>query len=86
MSDVERALARLGAAGAGLGAAHDGPRVILYEDVSKKRVNAFLGALKALERVMEAVGAFSDCGATSNMLLDLVTPHGKFPTDGGSPC
>ena len=80
LSDLERSLARLGAAGAGLGLARDSPKVILYEDVSKKRVHAFVGALRALEKVQDAAGAFAGCGATAPLLLDLVTPgRGAFP-------
>lgn len=40
VSDLERALARINAAGAGVGSARDAPHVVLYEDVSKKRVQA----------------------------------------------
>jgi DNA mismatch repair protein MSH6 len=76
VSDLERALARLGATGAGVGSERDHPRVVLYEDVSKKRVHAFVSTLRALEKVQKAVEAFSNCGATSSLLLDLVTPSG----------
>lgn len=80
VSDLERALARLGATGAGLGSMRDDPKVVLYEDVSKKRVQAVVGTLRALEKVQQAVGAFARCGATSSLLLDLVTPgRGRFP-------
>ena len=80
VSDLERALARLGATGAGLGSLRDDPRVVLYEDVSKKRVQAVVGTLRALEKVKQGVGAFTGCGAQSSMLLDLVTPgRGRFP-------
>jgi DNA mismatch repair protein MSH6 len=80
VADLERALARLGAAGAGVGSLRDAPRVVLYEDVSKKRVHAFLGALKALERVRKAAAAFSGAAITSPLLKGLVTPgEGRFP-------
>ncbi len=78
VSDLERALARLGAAGAGVGSERDHPRVVLYEDVSKKRVNAFVSTLRALEQVQRAVKAFANCGATSSLLLELVTPGEKL--------
>lgn len=80
LADLERSLARLAATGAGLGSARDSPKVILYEDVSKKRVHAFLGALQALEKVQEAAAAFEGCGASAPLLLNLVTPgRGSFP-------
>jgi DNA mismatch repair protein MSH6 len=74
VSDLERALARLGATGAGVGSERDHPRVVLYEDVSKKRVHAFVSTIRALEQVHKALQAFANCGATSSLLLDLVTP------------
>ncbi|KAL4517804.1 hypothetical protein Ndes2526A_g02182 [Nannochloris sp. 'desiccata'] len=77
VSDLERALARLGATGAGVGSERDHPRVVLYEDVSKKRVHAFVSTLRALEQVQRAVQAFANCGATSSLLLDLVTPSAQ---------
>ena len=81
VSDLERALARLGATGAGVGCARDAAKVVLYEDVSKKRVLAFIGTLKALKKVQQAIAAFSSCSSdiSSSYLLDLVTPgRGRF--------
>lgn len=76
VADLERALARLGVIGAGLGSLRDSPRVILYEDVAKKRVHAFLHALKALEKVQHAIHAFSGCAddIESPLLRDLAIP------------
>lgn len=87
VSDLERALARLGASGAGVGSLRDAPRVILYENVSKKRVQAFVNTLRALERVQEAISVFSSSSVPqedikSTLLKDLVTPvhdGGSFP-------
>ena len=38
LADLERALARMNAAGAGVGPARDAPHVILYEDTARRRV------------------------------------------------
>jgi DNA mismatch repair protein MSH6 len=80
LSDLERGLARLGAAGAGAGAARDGPTVVLYEDAARRRVRAFCAALRGLERVAQAAAAFAGAGATAPLLLDLVVAgRGRMP-------
>lgn len=47
--DLERSLARINAAGQGVGSARDAPHVVLYEDVAKKRVQVRCGCLVAVK-------------------------------------
>ena len=58
LADLERALARINAAGSGVGSARDAPHVILYEDVAKRRVKAYAAALGGLQKIQDAVAGF----------------------------
>ena len=62
LADLERALARINAAGAGVGSARDAPHVILYEDVAKRRVKAYAAALSGLQKIQDAVAGFQGEG------------------------
>ncbi|KAL4857543.1 DNA mismatch repair protein 6 [Chlorella vulgaris] len=82
VSDLERALARITAAGSGVGSARDAPHVILYEDVSKRKVRAYAAALKGLQQIQDAAAAFQALGdgIGSSLLKSLVTPGELFPS------
>ena len=88
IADLERVLTKLCATGAGFGPARDAPRVIIYEDVAKKRVKTFLHAIESLKKVGEAVQAFQaleedpSSRLSSTLLKKLVMGqdrNGKFP-------
>ena len=84
VADLERVLTRLCATGVGFGPERDAPRVIIYEDVAKKRVKTFLHAVRSLEMVAEAISAFQNIFGTlsSHLLKEIVSKigdHGKFP-------
>ncbi|EFN52031.1 hypothetical protein CHLNCDRAFT_139631 [Chlorella variabilis] len=81
VADLERAVARITAAGAGLGSARDAPHVILYEDVARRRVKAYAAALKGLQQIQDAAAAFQELGdgISSSLLRRLVTPGELFP-------
>lgn len=80
LADLERSIARLIAAGSGCGSARDAPHVVLYEDVARKKVQAFVNALKGLQRVQDAVHAFKNGeNCSSTLLTELVTPGLSFP-------
>ena len=84
LADLERSIARLAAAGAGCGSGRDAPHVILYEDASKKRVQAFSSAIKGLAAIQDAMmKGFQDLltnnSITSLLLRQLVTPGLLFP-------
>jgi DNA mismatch repair protein MSH6 len=82
LADLERLLARLGAAGAGAGPAREAPGVVLYEDVAAKRVRALCAALRGLRRLGAAAAAVAAApGVTSQLLLDLVVPGRNFFPD-----
>jgi len=84
LADLERSIARLAAAGAGCGSGRDAPHVVLYEDASKKRVQAFSSAIKGLAAIQDAMmKGFQDLltnnSITSLLLTQLVTPGLSFP-------
>lgn len=85
LADLERSIARLAAAGAGCGSGRDAPHVVLYEDVSKKRVQAFSSAIKGLAAIQDAmINGFqnlltNNSSITSLLLRQLVTPGLSFP-------
>lgn len=55
-------MARLAATGAGHGSAREAPNVVLYEDVARKRVQGFAGALRGLHRIQQAMKLFQGEG------------------------
>lgn len=72
--DMERTLARLAAARMG-GTGRDSAHVVLYEDVSKRKLVAFIAALQGIESVIRVSQAFDNVRADlkSDRLRRLVT-------------
>eukprot|EP00887_Chlorella_sp_A99_P007330 scaffold2.g7330.t1 len=70
LADLERALARLGAAGAGAGPARDAPHVVLYEDTARRRVQAATDWAEAEStgRVVPAPGVDAAYDATERAI------------------
>jgi len=80
LTDIERAIARLCASGAGVGSLRDCPRVILYEDVSKKKIKSMLATLNDIQKTIAAVKGFSPSEIESEYLRQLVSVNdGSFP-------
>ena len=80
LTDIERAIARLCASGAGVGSLRDSPRVILYEDVSKKKIKSMLATLNDIQKTISAVKAFNSSEIESEYLRQLVSVNnGSFP-------
>ena len=78
--DLERVMKRLSASGKGLG--RDGPNVVLYEDVGRKRLDALLGALRGFETLSSCMALFRREASgpfDSSYLKALVTPGEGFP-------
>ena len=74
LSDLERALARLTAAGSGHGSAREAPHVVLYEDVARKRVQGFAAVLRGLHRIQEAMQLFQGGEADCQVMESLWVP------------
>ncbi|CAG9467722.1 unnamed protein product [Pedinophyceae sp. YPF-701] len=76
VADLERALARLFAAVAGGGTGRDAARVVLYEDMAKRRIRGMVSAMQGLRNIVDAMEAFAgvvgEC--KSALLRALVTP------------
>lgn len=72
--DMERTLARLAAARTG-GKGRDSAHVVLYEDVAKRKLVAFVAALQGIESLIRVSQAFDDVRARlkSDRLRRLVT-------------
>ena len=79
LTDIERAIVRLCASGIGVGPMRESsPRVILYEDVSKKKIKAISATLTDIHKTLGAVKAFSNVDIRSDYLKTLVQPT-SFP-------
>jgi DNA mismatch repair protein MSH6 len=79
LTDIERAIVRLCASGIGVGPMRESsPRVILYEDVSKKKIKAISATLTDIHKTLRAVKAFSNVDIHSDYLKSLVHPT-SFP-------
>ncbi|WPT16759.1 DNA mismatch repair protein MSH6 [Picochlorum sp. SENEW3] len=78
VTDIERAIVRLCASGLGVGSLRESSRVILYEDVSKKKIKSILATLSDLRKTVDAVKSFSSLELQSDFLRSLVAP-GSFP-------
>lgn len=72
--NLERGIARLVAAGAGVGSARDAPHVVLYEDVAAKRVRAVATVLRGLAAVRRGLATLRDARPTSPLLRSLCAP------------
>ncbi|GMH33654.1 hypothetical protein BSKO_01488 [Bryopsis sp. KO-2023] len=82
IGDLERALARLHTSTlSGVHGGRDAEHVILYEDTSKKKVNALVAAIRGLESAQQAVLAFQPVlpELSSSLLKSIVTPGLTFP-------
>ena len=82
VGDLERQIVRL--LSSSLKGAHggrDAEHVILYEDVTKKRVSALCKALEGLHSVNEAIHHFhvSSANIRSSLLKKIVAPDSQFP-------
>lgn len=78
VTDIERAIVRLCASGLGVGSLRESSRVILYEDVSKKKIKSILATLSDIRKTVDAVKSFSSLELQSDFLRSLVAP-GSFP-------
>ena len=78
LTDIERAIVRLSASGIGVGPLRESSRVILYEDVSKKKIKAISSTLSDIKKTISAVEAFSGVDMKSHYLKSLVAPS-SFP-------
>lgn len=90
LTDIERAIIRLCASGIGVGPLRESSRVILYEDVSKKKIKAISTTLSDIKKTIHAVEAFSKVDIKSDYLKSLVTPRSfsdiKTPLEGLMNC
>lgn len=72
LTDIERAIVRLCASGIGVGPIRESSRVILYEDLSKKKIKSIFGTLSDINKTLSAVDAFSGVDIKSGYLQSLV--------------
>jgi DNA mismatch repair ATPase MutS len=78
VGDIERDIMRLAAASAGA-MGRDAPRVVLYEDSSKRKVRMITSLLRGLQGVRDAVEALAEGGVQSAVLKGLTTWGQRMP-------
>ena len=79
MPDLERSLSRLNHTGRGLG--REAERVVLYEDMGRARLGAFLSTLRGFELTAKVVGCFEGAlgDLESEYLKSLLLPGRRRP-------
>ena len=79
MPDLERSLSRLNHTGRGLG--REAERVVLYEDMGRARLGAFLSTLRGFELTAKVVGCFEGAlgELESDYLKSLLLPGRRRP-------